>query len=86
MSNENKRESDSNENDTLVELYKHNDALLVSMVTKLRQVQENTLMPEKTERINKVRMAVLNEDIKCQEAKMKLINECFVDISEEPIK
>lgn len=69
--------------DELVELFKKQDNELVEKVRRLRHIASVTLMDEKKVKIDAVRRAVLVEDLKCQEAKLKLIDEVLAEVEEK---
>ena len=78
MSNENKTGSVSNE--LLIESFKENDKVLVTVITKIKNIYANTLMAEKKAKIDALRIAILEEDIKCQLQKMNMINELLNEL------
>jgi len=78
MSNENKTGSVFNE--LLIESFKENDKVLVAVISKIKNIYANTLIFEKKLKIDALRIAILEEDIKCQLQKMNMINELLNEL------
>lgn len=78
MSNVNNNGSVSD--NVLIETFKENDKTLVNLVTKVKNIYANTLMIEKQVKIDALRIAIVEEDIKCQLNKINMINEVLNEL------
>lgn len=71
MSQETQKSTDYN----LVEIFKENDAALVGLIEKIRTISANTITPSIKEEIEKLRVTMLEADVKHQITKLEMMND-----------